>query len=222
MPVLPVVHAVTSDEIAARPDFLPRAEAVMRALGERGAVQLRAPALGGGRLYALASALADRQVRTGCWLVVTERVDVALAAGARGAQLTSRSMSVADASRAAPRLALGASVHTATEACAAGDDGAAWAVVSGILDPTAPWTEREPGEPAGPRAAPPGLARLAEIARAAPVPVLVIGGVLPRHLPALRRAGAAGVAVIRGIWEASDAERAATDYLSAHDAQGVP
>jgi thiamine-phosphate diphosphorylase len=222
MPLVPVVHAVTSDEIVARPDFLPRAEAVMRALGGRGAVQLRAPALGGGRLYALASALADRQVRTGCWLVVTDRIDVALAAGAQGAQLTSRSMTVADARRFAPRLALGASVHTETEACAAADEGTTWAVVSGILDASARRETPAPREPASPDAAPSGLARLAEITRSTTIPILVIGGVLPRHLPSLRRAGASGVAVIRGIWEASDAERAATDYLSAHDAQGVP
>jgi len=31
-------------------------------------------------------------------------------------------------------------------------------------------------------------------------------------------AGAAGVAAIRGIWRAVDAERAAADYLSAYDA----
>jgi thiamine-phosphate diphosphorylase len=214
MPLVPIVHAVTSDEIVARPDFLDRAGAVMRALGERGAVQLRAPTLGGGQLYALASALADRQARTGCWLVVTDRVDVALAAGARGAQLTSRSLSVADARHFARDLALGASIHTAGEACAAADQGANWTVVSGILDATT-----HPGTSGSPD---PGLTHLAELARAAPVPVLAIGGVLPRHVPALRAAGAAGVAVIRGIWEAGDAERAATDYLTAHDAQEAP
>jgi thiamine monophosphate synthase len=36
----------------------------------------------------------------------------------------------------------------------------------------------------------------------------------------MRAAGAWGVAVIRGIWGASDAEAAATDYLTRYDADG--
>jgi thiamine monophosphate synthase len=44
--------------------------------------------------------------------------------------------------------------------------------------------------------------------------------VLPKHVPRLRGVGVHGAAVIRGIWEAENAERAATDYLSAHDAPG--
>jgi thiamine-phosphate diphosphorylase len=222
MPHAPVLHAVTNDEIVARPDFLARADSVMRAIGERGAVQLRAPALGGRRLYALARALAEGQRRTGCWLVVTDRVDVALAAGARGVQLTSRSMSVADARRFASALAVGASVQSTAEACAAADDGATWTVVSSVLDSIA-----HPSAPASPESGfggpqHPGLARLSQVGRAVSIPVIAIGGILPRHVAALRAAGAAGVAVIRGIWEASDAERAATDYLSAHDAHRVP
>src|SRR3712207_7224490 len=100
--MLPVIHAVTTDEIVARPDFFERAAAVMRALGERGAVQLRAPRTGGGRLYGLACDLAELQRATGAWLVGTDRVDVALAARARGVQLTSRSIGVADALAGAP------------------------------------------------------------------------------------------------------------------------
>ena len=39
---LPVIHAVTNDEIVARADFLDVACAVMSALGPRGALHLRA------------------------------------------------------------------------------------------------------------------------------------------------------------------------------------
>ena len=38
-----------------------------------------------------------------------------------------------------------------------------------------------------------------------------------QKLDALGRAGMHGVAVIRGIWDAPNAERAASDYLSAYD-----
>src|SRR5688500_17421554 len=114
---VPIVHAVTSAVLLADADFAERATAVMRALGPRGAVHLR----DGGvfparRLLDLAGALADAQAATGCWLVVNDRVDVAVAAGARAVQLTSRSMGPADARRAAaarPALRVGASVHAA-------------------------------------------------------------------------------------------------------------
>jgi thiamine monophosphate synthase len=43
--------------------------------------------------------------------------------------------------------------------------------------------------------------------------------VKPHHVASLRAAGAYGVAVIRGVWGASDAGAAVVDYLSAH---GVP
>jgi thiamine monophosphate synthase len=51
--------------------------------------------------------------------------------------------------------------------------------------------------------------------------VIAIGGMLPKHCRAMRLAGVHGVAVIRGIWEAPNAEQAAGDYLSCHDDAGV-
>ena len=104
---VPVVHAVTTAALVAEPWFAAAAAEVMGALGPRGAVQLRAPGLGGRRLLALLAALEPVQVTTGCRLVVNDRVDVALAGGAWGAQLTSQSLEPADARAAGPRLALG-------------------------------------------------------------------------------------------------------------------
>src|SRR5215831_16043780 len=125
---LPVVHAVTSDEIVARADFLDVACAVMSALGARGALHLRAGRATAARLQALAAGLEAAQAVTGAWLVVNDRLDLALACRARGAQLTSRSLRVADARRAAPALAVGASVHSLAEAKAAAEEGASWLV----------------------------------------------------------------------------------------------
>jgi len=206
--LVPAVHAVTTSELVARPDFLVRARGVMGALGPRGALHLRAPRLSALELYRLADALSRAQPATGCWLVVVDRADVAAAAAARGVQLTSESLTVADACRIAPSLAVGASAHSLAEARTAAKYGAAWVVVD------------------FPRHGPAGvdrasaLARVGDLAREVGVPLVVIGGVLPAHVPQLREAGAHGVAVIRGIWETENAERAATDYLSAHDAPG--
>jgi thiazole tautomerase (transcriptional regulator TenI) len=200
--MVPVIHAVTTDEIVARPEFLDRATSVMRALGPRGAVQLRAPRTTGRRLHEVASSLAVQQESTGAWLIVTDRVDVAVAVGARGVQLTSRSIGVADALTFGPRLAIGASAHSLAEARAACDARATWLVVGQLRD--------EPPGAAGPRA-------LRELASECGVPVIVIGGVTPGHVRGLRRLGVYGVAAIRGVWDAESAAEAANHYLAAHD-----
>lgn len=203
---IPLIHAVTSDEIVARADFIDVACAVMAALGSRGALHLRAGRVPAARLQTLAEGLEAAQAITGAWLVINDRVDLALAVRAKGAQLTSRSLMVADARRAAPALALGASVHTLEEARDASAQGANWLVAGHVFS-----TASHPGEPER------GLGFVRGVVTAAAVPVLAIGGVRPEHSDALRDAGVYGVAVIRGIWDAANAERAASDYLSAYD-----
>ena len=203
---LPVIHAVTSDEIVMRADFIDTACAVMAAFGARGALHLRAGRISAARLQALAAGLEAAQAVTGAWLVVNDRVDLALASRARGAQLTSRSLRVADARRAAPDLALGASVHSLEEARAAASEGATW-LVAGHVFATATHP-REEGR---------GLPFLRAVTQAVSIPVIAIGGVRPEHCRVLRDSGAYGLAVIRGIWDAPNAERAASDYLSAYD-----
>jgi thiazole tautomerase (transcriptional regulator TenI) len=212
---LPVVHAVTSDEVIARGDFLDRALSVMRTLGARGAIHLRAAAATSRHMYSLAAALAAAQDTTGAWLVVNDRVDIALASGARAIQLTSRSIDAADTMRAlratapgTPHPALGLSVHSAAEARAAGaGDGISWLVVGHVFE-----TPSHAGEPAR------GATVLHDVCAATTLPVIAIGGVRPEHVAALLADGAYGVAVIRGIWRADDAESAAAEYLSAYDA----
>ena len=154
----------------------------MHAGGPRVAVHVRAARIGGRLLHELTCRVADLQEETGAWAVVNDRADVALTSGARGVQLTSRSMTAADAHCFAPRLAIGASVHSAADARSAAD-----------------------GE---------------QLASEHTLPIIAIGGVKPQHVASLRAAGAYGVAVIRGVWSASDAGAAVIDYLSAHGAPG--
>jgi thiazole tautomerase (transcriptional regulator TenI) len=208
--LVPVVHAVTSDEIVARADFIDVACGVMHALGARGALHLRASRLAGARLQQIGEALAAAQTITGAWLVVNDRVDVALVVRARAAQLTSRSLLMADARRAAPSLALGASVHDITEGIESAEHGADWLVASHVFAPAAQ-----------PSVAGNGMTFVEQLVAATTVPLIAIGGVRPQHCRALRMAGVHGVAVIRGIWDTPNAERAASDYLSCYDNAGV-
>jgi thiamine-phosphate diphosphorylase len=206
---VPIVHAVTNDEIVLRANFLERARQVMQAGGARVAVHVRAPRLGGRDLYHLASAIAQFQDETGAWAVVNDRADVALASGARGVQLTSRSLAVSDVAVFAPELWIGASVHSSQDALAAKAGGARWIVAghatgdgtSGELDRGTAFIER--------LAADPGAA-----------PIIAIGGVQPKDVSRLVAAGAHGVAVIRGVWNANDAGAAVIEYLSAYGTPG--
>ena len=206
---VPLVHAVTDDMILTRPTFPERALDVMRALGRRGAIHLRARLIPSRRLFSIAEALRLAQQETGCWLVVNDRLDVALGVGARGVQLTTRSIRVADARGLAPSLSLGASVHDVEHAVEAEREGANWLVAGHVFD-----TASHRGVPGR------GIPFVRAVCASSALPVLAIGGVTTEHARVLRDAGAHGVAVIRGIWAARDAERAARQYLSAYDGDG--
>ena len=206
---VPVLHAVTNDEIVLRADFVDRARRVMHAGGASVAVHVRAPRLGGRRLHELACRVVELQAETGSWVVVTDRADVALTSGARAVQLTSRSMSPADARRVAPTLVIGASVHSSDDARDAADGGARWLVAG-----HAPEETRRGGSDVR------GVELIARLAAEQTLPIIAIGGVRPEHVSALRAAGAYGVAVIRGVWNASDGGAAVIEYLSAHGTTG--
>jgi thiazole tautomerase (transcriptional regulator TenI) len=208
---VPVIHAVTNDRILASPEFLARSGAVMDVLRERGAIHLRGAGTTGARLFDLALRLREMQERSGCWLIINDRVDIALAALARGAQLTSHSIRPADARAMAPALPLGASVHTAGEARDAEAAHADW-IVAGHVFPTT----THPGTPGR------GVGYIQQVVGATSLPCLAIGGVRPEHVATLRATGVHGVAAISGIWGADDAERAAREYLSAYDEQRGP
>lgn len=201
---VPRVHAVTDDLILARTGFVERARAVMQALAELGAVQLRSRSRSGRAIYELATALRDAAASTGCALIVNDRIDVALAAVSDGVQLTSRSLRPRDARALIGSGLIGASVHNVEEAIHAAADGADWVVFGNVFRTgTHP---RQPGR---------GLELLAEAARAVTVPCIAIGGIRPEHVSVMREAGAHGVAAISGIWHQDDAARSAVEYLTA-------
>jgi len=226
---LPVLHAVTNDEIVGRPQFVERARAVMRAMGPRGALQLRAARMAQEKpahFVELALTLVEEQERTAAWLVINDRVDVALIACARGVQLTRNSLDVADALQVLlksgapgtpPACAIGASVHSLEEGIAARLAGAAWGVVSDVLAPGVDGRAERAGTPRSGDEAGPAL--LERLVRYSGIPIVAIGGVAPRHVATLRRAGAYGVAAIRGIWDVEHSERAVLDYLSGYDSE---
>jgi len=200
---LPVVHAVTNDEIMLRPGFLRKAMGIMRVLGGKGAIHIRSQLLDTPTLYSITLALLELHEQTKCWCIVNDRVDVALACGVQGVQLTHKSIAVPDVQRIAPALLIGASVHSADEARDAEQAGADWCVAGHVFE-----TPSHPGEPRRENNFIP------DVVAAVKVPVIAIGGIRPEHVRSLVHRGAHGIAAIRGIWNDENAELAASRYLS--------
>lgn len=169
-----------------------------------GAVQLREKDLDGRELCARAERLVARCRASGVALLVNGRVDVALAAMADGVQLPADGLPVAAArGLLGPAARIGCSVHALSEL--AERAGADFLLFGPVFDTPA---KRAFGPPQG-------LERLAEVVRAATLPVVAVGGIGPERVPDVLRAGAAGVAVIGAILDAADPAAAVARFTAA-------
>ena len=184
------------------------AEVVAAAVrGGVGSVQLREKHRDGRELVALARALKQQLAPLGVPLIVNDRLDVALAAGADGVHLGQRDLSVADARRLWPQGLIGLSIENpeqlrAAEALAIDYYGASPVFATPTKTDTAPAL---------------GLHGLAALRALTTRPLLAIGGITAANAAAVRAAGADGLAVVSALCAAADPEAAARALLhSAH------
>jgi thiamine-phosphate pyrophosphorylase len=141
-------------------------------------------------------------------VLVNDRVDVALAAGAAGAHLGQDDPPLGALRPYVPAgFLLGISVGSAAEAGRA----RTWPADYWSIGPCFPTAHKHD---AGPPLGPGGFAALARLAPSG-VPVIGIAGITAENAGAIVAAGATGVAVIGAIWEASDPEAAARAIRSA-------
>ena len=148
-------------------------------------IQIRERDLSAAVLHALVRAVAGRARGSRTRVLVTDRIDVAAAAAAAGVHLRADGPPIARARALAPReWIVGRSVHDVAEAQAHQD---ADYLLFGTVFPSR-------SKPDGWAAQ--GLEPLADVVRAARVPVLAVGGMTIDGAAACRRAGAAGVAAI--------------------------
>jgi thiamine-phosphate pyrophosphorylase len=177
-------------------------------------VQVRQPDLEGLVLTRLVeeAVLAVRGTRAR--VIVNDRVDAALAAGAHGVHLRGDSVR-APLVRAIcpPAFIIGRSVHSAEEADRVARDGGLDYLVFGTVFST----PSKPGRPAA------GPALLAEACSAVTLPVLAIGGITFERLGIVAGSGAAGFAAITLFAECglnalpSVVDRAARAFDSSRD-----
>lgn len=166
----------------------------------------REPRLGGRDLAAAVGALVAGVRGSPTRILVSDRVDVALAAGAFGAQLGERSLPVARVRAwVHERLRLGRSVHDAPGARAAAEGGADW-LLFGHVFATASKAGVAPAGPSGLRAA---------VEASGGLPVFAIGGIDASRVGEVLRAGASGIAVVGAVARAADPERAVRELVQA-------
>ena len=126
-------------------------------------------------------------------VLVNDRVDVALAAGAHGVHLPAHGAPASRLRRLVPPgFVVGRSVHDADEAARVAADGGVDYLIFGTVFPTS----SKPGVAAV------GVLGLRAAVAAAPVPVLAIGGVTLNRLSGIAATGAAGFAAI-GLFAAA-------------------
>ena len=178
------------------------------------ALQLREKDMEAREQYELARALRELCSRYGAALLVNDRVDVAIAAGADGVHLPANSFAVADARRLVGATCLiGVSTHEGGEVAAAAEAGADFAVYGPVYEPLSKASY--------------GAARGAESLGAAcragaGLPVFALGGITAERIaelggtPALSEGGRpAGVAVIGAVFGADDPAAATRTLLDA-------
>lgn len=202
---------IAGDDVVATEDGERRLLELAEACGPALAIQLRARASTAKRIHDVARRLAEAG---GACVLVSDRLDVALAAGAHGVHLREDSMPVTDAralvddlgrnDRPGRRFLVGRSIHSPRQASET------WAAATDYLVLGAVWpTPSHPGRAAV------GTEALAQVAGHARVPALAIGGVTPERVAAAKSAGAWGVVVRSGVWSAKHPSEAAIRYLDA-------
>jgi thiamine-phosphate pyrophosphorylase len=150
-------------------------------------VQVRERDMDDRRLLALAGQVIDAARGTGTLVLLNDRTDVAIAAGADGVHLRGDSPDARRVRPICPRhFLIGRSVHSMREAAAAESSGADYILMGTVFETVSK----------GRHAPIAGTGALEEVCRAVRIPVLAIGGVSPDNLEVVAAAGAAGVAAI--------------------------
>lgn len=196
---------LVTDRVACRGDL---ASAVRGALaGGVTAVMLREKDLAGEDLLRVGRGVAAACRAAGALFVVNHDLAAATALGADGVHLGFRSASVAEArAMVGEGRLIGRSTHDPDEIGRAILEGADYVTFGPVYDTPSKHGILAPRGAEGLRDA---------VVRAHPVPVVALGGITAASTAALRGTGAAGIACIREILAATDAESAARALFDA-------
>ncbi|WP_342039379.1 thiazole tautomerase TenI [Gracilibacillus kekensis] len=136
-------------------------------------------------------------------LIINDRVDIAAINNCHGVQLAYHSLPVDVVKGTFPELSIGKSVHSLEEAVHAEKAGANFIIYGHIFHSLS-----KKG------LSPQGISRLQEITQSVSIPVVAIGGITPENAQAVLKAGASGIAVMSGVWNAADPLEILKQYQS--------
>jgi len=178
---------------------------LLRALVAAGvdAIQVRDKSADDRTIVGFAIAAIEAVRPLGALVIVNDRVDIALAAGADGVHLGEHDLPVRTARRLAPGLLIGATCRSRDAVEAAREEGASYAGVGPVFPST---TKAGLPDPLGL----PGIAAAAGV-----LPVVAVSGITAARVPEVLRAGAHGVAVVAAVSRAPDPPTAAKEIASA-------
>lgn len=200
---LPGLYLITDRKAAGPRGLVPALEAAFR--GGVTLAQLREKDLPASKLLDLAKEAVKVARLNGARLLVNDRTDIALAAGADGVHLTSKSYSPVHARALLGKDKLiGVSTHSIEEALRAEEDGADFVTFGPVFH-----TPSKEG-----MGAPLGTDELRKAAQRLSIPVYGLGGVGPNNIEKVISTGA-NAALISAIMADDDPEKAASSLLAA-------
>ncbi|WP_304525568.1 thiamine phosphate synthase [Halomonas sp. I5-271120] len=195
------LYLVTDAALCAKKGLIDTVLAAVR--GGVTMVQLRDKTASDAELIDQARRLMTALHGTGVPLIINDRLDVAIAAGADGLHIGQEDGAVAEARRKlGPNAILGLSVENSTQLAALDPQGLDYLGIGPVFA-TASKQDHAP---------PLGIGGLTELAASSPLPSVAIGGLSASHVEAIRQSGAHGLAVISAICGQPDPQAAATAF----------
>jgi len=168
-------------------------------------MQLRLKSASGRDLLAAARAIATMCRERGAMLIVDDRTDIAMLAGADGVHLGQEDLPLEAARRlAGSEMIIGISTHSVEQAVAAERGGADY-IGFGPMYPGG-LRDNVVGK---------GLDLLREVRAAVRIPIVAIGGITEASMPEVLRAGANAVAIITDVVRAPDLKAKVQSILAA-------
>ena len=211
----PGLYALADDGASSALSVEAQGEALLR--GGVRVFQLRLKRTSGATAVALTARMVARARAAGAVLLVNDRVDWAMLAGADGVHLGEEDLSAEEARQLlGPRALVGVTVRTAAQAQAARAAGADYVGLGPVFLPRSK-------QVAAPLL---GVGGLRQVVEACPLPVVAIGGVGLSSIRAVARAGAYGAAVASDLIGADDiASRVRLlqeEFLRGVEERGIP
>ena len=197
------LYLITDRTLLPGDQFLAGIEAALK--GGVRAIQLREKNLPENELRSLARDVLKLTQKYNALLIINHRAELAHAIGADGVHLTESSPAVRKIRKEFPDLLIGKSTHSLQGAIRAQHQRADFVTFSPVYDTP---SKLQYGPPQG-------LEKLKQVCAGLDIPVLALGGIDLSRITSVRKQGAFGVSLIRGIWNSPDIEHESLQYINA-------